>query len=198
MPNWCYTDITITGEKKDIKLLHDELEKATSRNYINNGFGTSWLGNVVEYMGHSYEDVLCRGIIDDMQLSDGRLDIFIETAWGPQMEPIIMMLDHLGLTNKTVFTFTAIEEGCGMYDTNDASLVGLYLVENGEYMSNFKSQIQNWEYEYVPEKELKDALCLELDMPTETDINVLIDAFQEKHLDVCIHQFEYRDPDDYL
>lgn len=63
MPNWCATDITIHGKDNEITSLWQHLQKATERSVVENGFGDTWLGNIVEYTGNSWKDYSCRGSI---------------------------------------------------------------------------------------------------------------------------------------
>ena len=196
MPNWCYTSITIDGDSNSVKYLESELEKATSRNYVENGFGTSWLGNVVEYLGCSYNDIPCRGRIEDIICSDGHMQLFLETAWSPQMKPILMLIEHLGLREKLKFTYEASEDGMGLYLTNDEELVDKYLVENCTYGDvKIKGPINDWEYDTVDEATLRDAICqaLEIEIDNEKSIWELIDDLQDEYINVVIHQYEYAD-----
>lgn len=89
MPNWCYTVYKCTGKKKDLKKLHDTLDKLKNKEPIaKSDFGSLWLGCVVVALGGKWEDVRCRGQITDFYLDpDGKvLTIIQETAWCEQVE----------------------------------------------------------------------------------------------------------------
>ena len=98
MPNWCFTDIKMTGEKEKVQFLHDKIEEWTSKNYMQNGFGNTWLGNIVLGSGIATEEDIdkhdaprCRGSIvyTDIDLFDtnnAELTVQTETAWNPMMK----------------------------------------------------------------------------------------------------------------
>ena len=46
-----------------------------------NGFGTTWLGNLVEDLGVDFNTVQCRGSWDDLYMDDEILCFTTETAW---------------------------------------------------------------------------------------------------------------------
>ena len=46
-----------------------------------NGFGITWLGNLVEYLGVDFNNVQCRGSWDRLELDDDILSFTTETAW---------------------------------------------------------------------------------------------------------------------
>ena len=46
-----------------------------------NGFGTTWLGNLVEDLGVDFNNVKCRGSWDGLELDGGVLRFWTETAW---------------------------------------------------------------------------------------------------------------------
>lgn len=86
MPNWCSNTIAIyEGDKPELEKLYRLITEWTSRNYIKNSFGETWLGNIVLGAGFSIEDYECRGEIADVFLDeeDGSLNIETETAWKP-------------------------------------------------------------------------------------------------------------------
>lgn len=53
MPNWCDTSYTIVGEEKEINTLYGIMKKLQDMKEpsVNNGFGTSWLGCLVDAFG---------------------------------------------------------------------------------------------------------------------------------------------------
>lgn len=86
MPNWCSNTIVIyEGDKPELEKLYRLITEWTSKNYMKNSFGETWLGNIVLGAGFSIEDYECRGEIADVFLDeeDGSLDIETETAWNP-------------------------------------------------------------------------------------------------------------------
>ena len=86
MPNWCNNTITIyEGTKPELEKLYRLITEWTSKNYMKNSFGETWLGNIVLGAGFSIEDYECCGGVVDVFLDeeDGSLNIETETAWKP-------------------------------------------------------------------------------------------------------------------
>ena len=85
MPNWCSTAYAIEGDAKEVKSLYDlmnELQKQKKPS-VPNGFGTAWLGCLVDALGENWKNVFCRGSWYDLEF-DGRVLTFnTETAWSP-------------------------------------------------------------------------------------------------------------------
>ncbi len=56
MPNWCSTAYAIEGNATELKKLYElmkDLEKRQKPS-VKNGFGTTWLGCLVEALGESW------------------------------------------------------------------------------------------------------------------------------------------------
>lgn len=73
MPNWAYTQYIATGDKEQLQKLlavMDELECMKAPGLHENGFGPTWLGNLVIKLGGDWEKVYCRGSWDNLQLTD--------------------------------------------------------------------------------------------------------------------------------
>lgn len=84
MPNWSYSSYYVTGDKEQIKMLHSimlELEEMKSPGLHENGFGSTWLGNLVIKLGGDWEKVYCRGYWDNLLLhEDGTVSFSVESA----------------------------------------------------------------------------------------------------------------------
>ncbi len=194
MPNWCSTDITIHGEPEEIKTLWYHLQAATSKSFVENGFGDTWLGNIVEYLGKSFRDVNCRGSICDMEMSgDSIICISQEDAWSPKLMPIKMLMDKYA-PDASLF-FVAEEPGCDLYDTNDPDFIGMW-------------QVSIWSnYDELP-KELYDE-----DLMKPTRLKAILSKFLQKNGtlseltammserydgDIDFHEFEECEIENYL
>lgn len=85
MPNWAYTQYIAVGDKEQLKKLHsvmDELECMKDPGLHENGFGPSWLGNLVIKLGGDWEKTYCRGYWDNLLLhDDGTVSFSVESAW---------------------------------------------------------------------------------------------------------------------
>lgn len=133
MANWCAT--TIVVENRDIETIRNlkkEFEKAFECNEIKNGFGKMWLGNILSYLGYNENEVLhgnisCRGEVSYMELCNNTLMICTETAWIPMLKVIVMMVEKYAPDSS--ITYSAIEEGCGIYSTNDPDVAETVYVD---------------------------------------------------------------------
>ena len=69
MPNWAYTQYHAVGDKEQLQQLHsimDELESMKAPGLHENGFGPSWLGNLIIKLGGDWEKIYCRGYWDNL------------------------------------------------------------------------------------------------------------------------------------
>ena len=57
MPNWCSTAYAIEGNAKELKKLYDLMNGLQERKEpsVPNGFGTAWLGCLVDALGENWE-----------------------------------------------------------------------------------------------------------------------------------------------
>lgn len=120
MPNWAYSQYHCVGDKEQLLELHStmsELEGMKSPGLHENGFGSTWLGNLVIKLGGDWEKVYCRGTWDNLLLhDDGTVSFSVESAWD---EP-----DEVRYFIESVFPeiriyFVCEESGMGIYKTND-------------------------------------------------------------------------------
>ena len=65
MANCCDTTYKCVGDLKEVRSLYKTIKandnRKTSR--IKNGFGTLWLGNIIDALGEDWEKLRCRGSI---------------------------------------------------------------------------------------------------------------------------------------
>ena len=101
MPNWCSTAYAIEGDAKEVKSLYDlmnELQKQKEPS-VPNGFGTAWLGCLVDALEGNWENVFCRGSWYNLEF-DGRVLTFnTETAWSPCNEMFDMVCEKYTTLN---------------------------------------------------------------------------------------------------
>ena len=83
MPNWCSTRYACTGDQNELQSLYERMNRlAQMKEPLKpNGFGTTWLGNLVEDLGVDFNKVQCRGSWDGLELDGGVLRFWTETAW---------------------------------------------------------------------------------------------------------------------
>ena len=69
MPNWCFTSYVVTGEEKEVCDLYEKMLSLEEReeSLVENGFGKSWLGNLVTLLGGDWNTIYSRGAWLDLQ-----------------------------------------------------------------------------------------------------------------------------------
>ena len=195
MPNWCYTQMIFHGEKEEIDDLHNKIEEWTSKNYQENDFGPTWLGNVLHGAGLGHridsggDQLRCRGDITyfgDVETfkdsNEATFNLDTETAWCPMVLMWNEIIDTLGY--KTVgFSYCAEEPGCEIYDIYDPYgewdvqyRMDMYL--GGQDFDN-PDLIRIWDVqEYSCDESLREALQALL-KTDETDLKILIKAAED-------------------
>lgn len=128
MPNRCSTHIIFSGDEEALRDFYNKLNTYTSKDFISvsNGFGETWLGNIVVGFGGNYKETDCRGYIENLEDEidiNGTVIMDTETAWAPcidMFDDIIQKnyLDKDGL-GKILLDYIAEEFGCGVYITNN-------------------------------------------------------------------------------
>lgn len=207
MPNWCYTRLRITSNNIDkLKELYSNIQEWTSKDYCSNGFGNNWLGNVVGNSGiakcnfdnagnmikdfHTDKDesIACRGTLTELELeNDEVIHIGQETAWRTMARMWVLICEKY-LGDDYDITFDSEECGCGLYETNDPTIEGLYVIDIwGELPEEL-----NWESDWDASKDKVIKFCQEALKTEETDIDKLLEMAEE--LDwVSIHKWEFTD-----
>ena len=159
MPNWCTTQYVLVSRDKEsideISTIMQEIESG-KRESLENGFGNSWLGNLVHALGADWTKVYCRGWF--YQLSSGEdfrklghkgeyyLAFDTEHAWSRPFEVEDLIKEKYP---EIDIYFFEEELGMGIFQTND---------EDGSYFgSRYLIDIEETgEYEYYDKEE--DAL----------------------------------------
>lgn len=121
MPNWCYTSYTVKGDEKEIKDLYDKMLSLAlgkcEESLVDNGFGKTWLGNLIVLLGGNWKEIRCRGTWDAVEITEeGFLYFNTETAWTDAVETIEFIQS---IYPSLQFYYRAEEPGMGYYVTND-------------------------------------------------------------------------------
>lgn len=63
MPNWCSSSYVLVGSADEVKELYGIMKKLEQRKKVSieNGFGITWLGCLVDALGEDWKKVSCRG-----------------------------------------------------------------------------------------------------------------------------------------
>lgn len=215
MPNWCYTHYTFDGNANDIEAFHNNIEEWTSRNYLPNGFGVNWLGNIVQGSGlgkymapncPSHLKLSCRGeLIDICDIDDSRdasksFSISTSTAWCEMPKMFIKIIEEFGYDISVAYQ--AEECGNEVYTIYDPDNLGCY-DDASLYLEFFISDNERELFERYPVlKELSECSSYWnsgafLDFINKygfTSVDNFNDFFSENLDDddfVIAHKFEY-------
>ena len=192
MPNWAYSQYVATGDKEKLKKLHSvmtELEEMKAPGLHENGFGATWLGNLVIKLGGDWEKVYCRGYWDNLLLhEDGTVSFSVESAWG-ELNEVREFIEEKFPGVKLYFQCE--ESGNGVYETNDDT--GEYFPERyylwvedceTQYHNNLESLIHDVE-NITGSKNLK----------TLDSCKKALETYSRNHSDLCytLEEFELLD-----
>ena len=118
MANWCNTAYVIEGNAQEVKELYELMKRLEEREEpsVENGFGTAWLGCLVDALGGVCGEIRCNGDWSDL-LFDGELLRFsTETTWSPCNE----VFDFVCRKFPTLrYYFQSEVSGMEEYWTND-------------------------------------------------------------------------------
>ena len=116
MPNWCFTSYVVTGEEKEVCDLYEKMRSLEEReeSLVENGFGKTWLGNLVTLLGGDWITIYCRGAWLDLLKDEdnGALRFDTETAWNDPDEVVTFLQ---GKYPSLEFYFITEEPGMGYY-----------------------------------------------------------------------------------
>jgi hypothetical protein len=194
MPNWCFSQVVIEGNHQEVKTLHDIMDNLSKMKepLIANGFGTTWLGCLVNAIGKDCNKVYCRGSWSDLQMEVngdvGILKFSTETAWRPMLEVFQAICD----TYKSMsYFFLSEESGMGEYYTNDINKK--YFRER--YIADICTPQEEYETEYF--ETLEDTLAYlqeneNIELKTLNDVELLEQHWQDINPDsyCSVHEFQ--------
>ena len=86
MPNWCETRYVLhSSDNQELNDLYERMKRLQEMKepLKPNGFGTAWLGNLVEDLGVEYGKVSCRGSWDGLSLEGEFLRFWTESRTAP-------------------------------------------------------------------------------------------------------------------
>lgn len=182
MPNWAYTQYLAVGDKSQLQKLHsimDELEGMKSPGLHENGFGPTWLGNLVIKLGGDWEKVYCRGSWDNLLLhEDGAVSFTVESAWDETNEVRHFIEEKLpGIK----LYYQTEESGMCIYKTNDDT--GAYFPER------YYLWVENADTEYY--RDLSDVIKVVEDITGSKNLKTLdscikaLESYSGRHSDLC-------------
>lgn len=118
MPNWCSTAYAIEGDAKEVKKLYGLMMGLQKRKEpsVKNGFGTTWVGCLVDALGGDYNEICCRGDWNSLERVGNVLKLETETAWGPCNETFELVCQKFPTLS---YYYQSEEPGMAGYWTND-------------------------------------------------------------------------------
>ena len=190
MPNWCFTNITINhNDSYKIAHLYNLIREWTSKDWMDNGFGNDWLGNVVLGSGvgtvdtNKDTDIRCRGRITDMNFDDNSICIHTETAWSPMLKIWVKVVNKY--LPDAELLYSAEEEGNGLFCTNDPSLKDKWIIDSWD--------IDEVESDWEASRETVIEVLQKLLDTEEINMKILLGMLYGSDYDdgMNIHEWEY-------
>ena len=136
------------GDPKEVRSLYKIInandKRKTSR--VKNGFGTLWIGNIIDALGEDWEKLRCRGEIIGYHIENNLLTIYQSTAWCEQ-EGFRECIEKKFPSIKVYYREE--EPGCNVYYTNDAErnyFPERYLLNNNDEPLYFNTIEEAAEY----------------------------------------------------
>ena len=190
MPNWCNTRIQIRHEDpQKTRELYESIKKWMTYDYHKNGFGLTWLGNIVGNSGvdrirekGDFEKVRCRGWVSYIEYVEDIESILIdtETAWRPMLQMWQLVCDRYLPGAEIVYE--AQECGCCLYQTNDPALKDCYVLDAMD--SDLES---DWE---VSEEVLRRTIQEECHTE-ETDMEKLLEILNNSSVGAAAYKWDW-------
>lgn len=182
MPNWCNTSYVVTGDENEVCDLYEKMRSLEEReeSLVENGFGKTWLGNLVTLLGGDWNTIYCRGDWSDLVKDDdnGALRFDTVTAWCDADETIAFLQEKYP---NLEFYFISEEPGMGYYATNDTA--GEYFPQRYSvltYDSGEEYQYDEGEEEAFFEEIANITGCK---VSTFEEVERAVEEYNEKHED---------------
>lgn len=181
MPNWCFTDCAVIGDDKELKSLYKIMKRLEAKKEpsTENDFGPTWLGCLVEALGEDYKNVYCRGWWEGLEMEDGMITFFVESAWSPSTE-VFDFIQKKFPSLKVLYY--AEEEGMGIYQTNDkdafhftSRYIAKVNTDKDDYEEEYFEQVED-AYEWISEK-------LDVKISSMEELKKLDEQLQENDYD---------------
>lgn len=192
MPNWCSTSYVVTGDKKEVRDLYEKMKSLEEREkpLVKNGFGVTWLGNLVTLLGRNWEEVSCRGEWSELivNIEGNELRFCTMTAWAELRQLRHFLQKKYPSLN---FYFRSEEPGMCVFQTNDTG--GIYFPER------YKVEHLGEEDEYC--MDMEDVFDVISDITETTvqnleEMNKAIGRYNEVHEHEPIFIYEFKTVND--
>ena len=191
MPNWCCTSYIATGDRKEVRDLYEKMKSLEEGEnpLVENGFGKTWLGNLVVLLGGDWHNMYCRGFFSYYQIDDDNETLRFDaiTAWSEMRD--LRQFIQSKYPSLCIY-FRSEEPGMGYFITNDAD--GEYFPERIEVddWENGQEYYETWDevFQVIAEKTGAEVFDRE-------EMNRVLKAYNEKHehSGICIYEFTVTD-----
>lgn len=175
MPNWCSTTYKCVGSPKEVRALGTIIKRNARRKNprVKNGFGTLWLGCIIDELGYDWKKYQCRGeIIDyDMNSDATMLTIYQDTAWCEQ-EGFRQAIEEKFPSIKVYYQEE--EPGCEVFNTNSFEYFpDRYFLDSDDEQEYFETIEDAAKY-------VSDIVGYKVD-PSSQTIEDALDKYEEEH-----------------
>lgn len=199
MPNWCFTYYAAEGPKEQLQKLSDTMTRLAampSPGLVENGFGSSWLGNLVTALGVdplTNPNLRCRGEYYNVDLNQsGYLTFDTMTAWCEADGTRRLIEEKFPGVH---LYFISEEFGCGYWETNDVE--GKYFSERYYFRAEDYDDLDGNYYDTLPE--LLDAIQAATglsDMQTFEDCEKALDSYKDGDYDYALYRVSFENQDE--
>lgn len=181
MPNWCSTAYAIEGDAKEVKSLYELMKGLQERKEpsVKNGFGTTWLGCLVDALGGDWNTPQFDGKV---------LRFSTMTAWSPCNETFDLVCQKFPSLR---YFYQSEEPGMVEYWTNDREgkyFPDRYIVDvctdDGEYLTEY----------FTDMSALFDWLGKIAERPvnSQQEVDVLVEEWEKENKDAFVNIHEYQ------
>lgn len=189
MPNWCSASYVIEGDANEVKSLYETMKQLQERETpsVENGFGTAWLGCLVDTLGGDWHEVRCRGDWSNLEMDNDVLKFTTETAWGPCNETFELVREKFPTLR---YFYQSEEPGTGEYWTNDRK--GKYFPD--KYVADLCTSDGKWYKEFFQtQAELFKWLGVISGhiVSSEQEIDAIVEQWQQTNAEAFCNIYEY-------
>lgn len=187
MPNWCWTSYVAVGDRKEVRDLYEKMKSLEEgeKSLVENGFGKTWLGNLVVILGGDWNEISCRGEFSGLQIDSDENSLRFEamTAWGELSN--LRQFICSKYPSLSIY-YRAEEPGMCYYATNDAA---------GEY---FPKRIKVDEWDNDPEYCVTWYEAFQIiaektgtEVHNMDDMHRVLETYNSEHEDGSIYVYEF-------
>lgn len=188
MPNWCSTSYVVTGDEKEVRDLYETMKSLEDgeKSLVENGFGKTWLGNLVTILGGDWNKIYCRGEFSNLQIDSdyGAVRFDTMSGWAELRETRHFIQSKYP---SLEFYYRSEEPGMCIYITND---------EDGEYFPE-RILIEDYDGESEYCETWHEAFqCIAektgCEIHTRAEMNRVLETYNKEHecCEIYVYKFD--------